>query len=226
MNNPPSNVRNKKSSVQSSRVSSADRKDQLIHATIALMRRHGVQRLNIRAIAEEANAPLATVHYCFEGKDDLLSHAVEHWLRRMVDVPGLGGSDGAPFGLAQTVERIAEAYWAAFVDDPLDVLCQIELVLWAARQLPSDTLANTIYQRYERALGDVFAKALSHAGETSTWEPTDLARTFIALIDGASLQLIADPTAPGHRERFFRALRVLLADTVRPASRGATPEIR
>ncbi|MCC7480018.1 MAG: TetR/AcrR family transcriptional regulator [Hyphomicrobiales bacterium] len=215
MSAPPNDVRRKKLKEKRSRISSADRKDQLIQATIALMRRDGVQRLNIRAIAEEAEAPLATVHYCFEGKDDLLSHAVEHWLQRMVEVPGIGDKGGSPRGLAQTVEHIAAAYWTAFIDDPLDVLCQIELVLWAARQPPSDTLAKTIYQRYELALGDIFANALSLAGETSTWKPTDLARTFIALVDGASLQLIADPTTPGHRERFFRTLRLLLADAVR-----------
>lgn len=216
MNDLPSDVPRKKPKEQRSRVSSANRKEQLIQATIALMRRDGVQRVSVRAITEEAEAPLAAVHYCFEGKDDLLSQAVEHWLQRMINVPGVGGKNGSPRGLATTVELIAETYWTAFVDDPLDVLCQIELVLWAARQPLSDTLAKTIYQRYELALGDIFANALAVAGETSTWKPADLARTFIALVDGASLQLIADPSRLDHRERFFRTLRLLLADAVQP----------
>lgn len=196
------------------RISSAERKEQLIKATVALMRSHGVQRLNLRAIAAEAGASLASVHYCFDDKDDLFSHAVEHWLRRMVDIPDISGNTSEPLGLVKTVMRIADVYWTGLVDDPLDVLGQIELVLWAARQAPSDALAQKIYARYMATLGEIFANAVDAAGEKSTWDPEDLARTFIALVDGASLQFIADPTADGHRERFFRALRLVLADAV------------
>ena len=51
------------------RVPAAERKDQLIQATVELMRRDGVQRLNLRAIADEAGASLASVHYCFDGQE-------------------------------------------------------------------------------------------------------------------------------------------------------------
>ncbi|MDJ0358355.1 TetR family transcriptional regulator [Paenarthrobacter sp. PH39-S1] len=45
------------------RVAAEDRSEQLIAATVELMRREGVQAVTIRAIAKEANAPLATAYY-------------------------------------------------------------------------------------------------------------------------------------------------------------------
>ncbi|GAC1374175.1 MAG: hypothetical protein NVS2B15_13980 [Pseudarthrobacter sp.] len=58
------------------RVSAEDRKEQLIAATVKLIRREGVQSVTIRAIAKEANAPLATAHYCFSNKEELMEAAV------------------------------------------------------------------------------------------------------------------------------------------------------
>ena len=65
------------------RVPAEERKEQLIAATVELMRRKGVQSVTIRAIAKEANAPLATAHYCFSGKDELMDAAAEAWLKNL-----------------------------------------------------------------------------------------------------------------------------------------------
>ena len=207
------------------RISSAERKQHLIKATVALMRAKGVQSLNLRAIATEAGASLATVYYCFDSKEDLLSNAVEYWLRRMVEIPDTAKTNKGPLGLVKTVLRIAEEYWTNLVNDPQDVLGQIELVLWAVRQSSSDALAKRIYERYMATLGDIFTNAVAVSGETSTWDPQELARAFISLVDGASLQFIADPTATGHRERFFRALLLILADSVDSDRKGREGEL-
>jgi AcrR family transcriptional regulator len=195
------------------RVSSVERKEQLINATIELMRRDGIERLNLRAIADEAGASLATVHYCFDGKDDLLRHAVEHWVRRMVDIPDVT-DETAQQGLALVADRIADAFWTALEENPDDVLAQIELVTWAVRESPKQALARTIYQRYETALGDIFADALARSAQASTWEPSDLARAFIAILDGSILQYLAEPTSPSHRVMFRRLLSLLLTAAV------------
>lgn len=204
------------------RVSSAERKSQLIQATVHLMRRDGVQRLNLRAIAEEAGASLAAVHYCFDGKDDLLGHAVEHWLRRMVDIPDVtGAASGA--GLGGVAERIADSFWNALEESPDDVLAQIELVTWAVREAPRQRLAQSIYARYEATLGQVFAEAAASSGETLTWDAEDLARAFIVVVDGASLQFMAEPSSVRHKEIFRRLLTLLFSDAVSDAAQERLP---
>ena len=57
------------------------RRLQLIEAAVRLMARDGMDGATLRAIAKEAGAPLATVHYCFTDKDELMSAASEHSLK-------------------------------------------------------------------------------------------------------------------------------------------------
>lgn len=195
------------------RVPAAVRKEHLIRATIELMRRDGVQRLNLRAIAEEAGASLASVHYCFDGKDDLLQHAVEYWLKRMVEIPDADVEGSS--GLEAAIDRIAVAFWTALEENPNDVLAQIELVTWAVREAPRLDLARSIYRRYEEAVSGVFTKAMADAGQSASWDMGDFARAFIMIVDGASLQYMADPASDRHRRTFHRLLRLTAQDALR-----------
>jgi AcrR family transcriptional regulator len=69
-------------------------KEQLIAATIEIMRREGVQSVTMRAIAKEANAPLATANYCFSNKEKLMDAAAEAWFINLCRF-----SSGAPVHL-------------------------------------------------------------------------------------------------------------------------------
>ncbi|WP_426939054.1 TetR family transcriptional regulator [Pseudarthrobacter sp. S3] len=73
------------------RLPARERKEQLIAATIELMRREGVQPVTMRAIAKEANAPLAMANYCFSNKENLLDAEIELilWATRHADVSPL-----------------------------------------------------------------------------------------------------------------------------------------
>lgn len=197
------------------RVPAAERKEKLIEATIELMRRGGVQRLNLRGIADEAGASLATVHYCFSGKDDLLRSAVEHWLSRMTTFESPTQAEQA--GLAVVVRELTEDYWSAFVENPKDVLAQIELVTWAVREQRKHGFARNIYRRYLADLGQKFDRVLQLSGEKSSWDMQDFASTFLMLIDGASLQYLAEPDSPRPKRLLDRSLALLVEDVLLPA---------
>ena len=62
-------------------VSAVERREQLIEATIAVLRRSGATAVTSRAIAAEAEAPLASIHYTFGSLDDLVMAAFE----RLID---------------------------------------------------------------------------------------------------------------------------------------------
>ncbi|HEU4807037.1 MAG TPA: TetR/AcrR family transcriptional regulator [Homoserinimonas sp.] len=189
------------------RISATERRVQLTEATIQLMRRDGVQSVTLRAIAEEAKASLATVHYCFTDKDELLRAAIDRWLKDMVahaaDAPTDEGLRGAVLGLAHR-------YWDALEDTPVDVLAQLELVIWAVRNDASNPLAPLIYPGYKVELGALFAQAMTNAQETCSMGIEALVRAFLVIIDGCSLQFLTQPTLSDHRELCFWMMQALL----------------
>lgn len=189
------------------RLSAKDRKEQLISATVELMRREGVQSVTTRAIAKEANAPLAAAHYCFSSKDELMEAAAEAWLKNL---SSFSGDVPSNFGLRRAVEQVAEGYWRALQEEPSSLLAEIELILWATRNAPNSPLAAKIYPAYEVELGNIFAAAAQTNGDRCRIEIPALVRSFLMIYDGAALQYMTDPTGTDHRALFLMMLDALL----------------
>lgn len=189
------------------RVSAEERKEQLIAATVELMRREGVQSVTIRAIAKEANAPLAAAHYCFSNKEELMEAAAEAWFKNLrrfsSDVP-------VHLGLRKAVEQVAEGYWRAVEEEPASILSEIELILWATRNAAVSPLAAKIYPAYEVELGNIFSAAAQSNGDHCHLEFPTLVRLFLVIYDGAAIQNMTDPKATDHRAQFFMMIDALL----------------
>lgn len=189
------------------RVPAKERKEQLISATVELMRREGVQSVTMRAIAKEANAPLATAHYCFTDKDELMESAAEAWLKNLNrfsrDVP-------VHLGLRKVVEQVAEGYWRSLEEEPASLLAEIELILWATRNADTSPLATKIYPAYEVELGNIFYSAAQSNGDQCLIGVPMLVRSFLMIYDGAALQYMTDPKATDYRAHFFMMVDALL----------------
>lgn len=189
------------------RVSAEERREQLISATVEIMRREGVQSVTIRAIAKEANAPLATAHYCFRDKDELMGAAAEAWLKNL---QRFSGDIPKHFGLREAVEQVAEGYWRAVEEESASILAEIELILWATRNAAVSPLAAKIYPAYEAELGDLFSSAAKNSGEQCLIGFPALARCFLMVFDGAAIQYMTDPKAIDHRAQYFMMVDALL----------------
>jgi len=189
------------------RVSAEERKEQLIAATVELMRREGVQSVTIRAIAKEANAPLATAHYCFSNKEELMEAAAEAWFKNLSRF-----SSNVPvhLGLRKAVEQVAEGYWRALEEEPASILSEIELILWATRNATISPLAAKIYPAYEVELGNIFSAAAQSNADHCRMEFPTLVRLFLIIYDGAAIQYMTDPKAADHRTQFFMMIDALL----------------
>ncbi len=199
------------------RVPAVERRQQLIEAAVRLMSREGIEAATLRAIAEEAGAPLSAVHYCFRDKDELVHEAVEFWLQQLVRIAEDAAVEG---GLSETVTRFATDFWRTLEQDPPNVLAQLEVVIWASRGEAHRDLARSIYARYEQALSDLIEKALSQAGEEARLPSGLLARGILAIIDSCSLQYFAQPDSDAPRQLF----ETLIASLLRSADvRRAVP---
>jgi len=58
------------------RVSSAQRRVELVHAALRVIERDGVQGATTRAIVAEADMPLASFHYAFRSRDELMRELI------------------------------------------------------------------------------------------------------------------------------------------------------
>jgi AcrR family transcriptional regulator len=189
------------------RVSADERRGQLIAATLELMRRKGVQSVTMRAIAKEANALLATAHYCFDDKSELMDAAAEAWLKNL----NLFSHEiSVHLGLRKAVEEVAEEYWRLLTEEPASLLAEIELILWATRNAAVSPLAAKIYPAYVVELGNIFSTAAQNNGDKCLMEMTTLVRSFLMIYDGAAIQYLTDPKAADFRAMFFTMLDALL----------------
>uniref|UniRef100_UPI003F49548A TetR/AcrR family transcriptional regulator n=1 Tax=Ensifer adhaerens TaxID=106592 RepID=UPI003F49548A len=181
------------------RVPSALRREQLVDATIEVMRENGVQSVTMREVAKRANASLAAVHYCFKDKDDLVHAAVERWLKEMVPESMRFQTNG---GMRSAVLNMLEAWWDAIEKVPQNAQAQFELFLWAVRN--SDRIRRVMYPLYLTEIVSVLKQAQDATGETCDWELMMVARSLLVIVDGCSFQYFADPEGSAAKKLSFQ----------------------
>ncbi|EMY35032.1 TetR family transcriptional regulator [Arthrobacter crystallopoietes BAB-32] len=149
-----------------------------------------------RRIAAEAEAPLASLHYCFRSKDELLQEVYYYLSRDYAQaLPPVPASDA---GLESVVLAHARRVWERMLAEPHEQVTTFELLLRRfrvdAEEEPKALAMNrSMYEGWVRSTSDLFEAAATNAGEEV---PTNLelaARLFISGIDGISMQHLADP---------------------------------
>lgn len=172
------------------------------------MREKGVQSITLRSVAKRADAPLATVHYCFENKEALIGAAVVRWLANMVSY---AANIPTSSGFGEAVQAFAELYWEELERTPEDVLAQIELVLWAARSEEFEHLRPLIYTGYEEELASLFETALASERPADDFDGKNFVRMLLSIFDGCSLQYLLQPDLDVHKRNFFSLIRSVVA---------------
>jgi AcrR family transcriptional regulator len=160
------------------------RRQQFIDAAIVVIARDGVDGATTRRIAQEAGAPLATLHYCFQTKENLL-WAVFEYLAEMVRTDL---EERVPQGQSTAsiaVQVLTETLLAA-IDRPAANRAQLEIWLWAERNDPE--VALRLYDMYVKVWRDRLRAAKSPLPED---EIESVAMVLLGLVDGLNNQLIA-----------------------------------
>ncbi|MFJ9390921.1 TetR/AcrR family transcriptional regulator [Nocardioides sp. NPDC101246] len=159
------------------------RRQQFIEAAIVVIARVGVDGATTRRIAEEAHAPLATLHYCFQTKENLLwaiFEQLEETVRADLEAKVLDAKTAADISaelLNETIRRAAS--------QPAANRAQLEIWLWAERN--DQALARRQYDVYLDAW-----KGFLRAAEPPLPEDRveTVARVVLGLVDGLNMQLI------------------------------------
>jgi AcrR family transcriptional regulator len=188
-------------------MSQVDRRRQLIEAAIRVLQRDGIDQVTTRAIATEAGAPLASIHYTFGSKDEIVRAAFEQVITDLLAeledgvTPG-AGMQAAANDLCRCVGRL--------LDDPRFAIVMGDLTP------ASDPWAREQTERWNSSAERILRREADAAGETEPAIGFDRAgRLLVAGIDGLIMQFELHGDAATTRAD-LGALGVMVAGVLGP----------
>lgn len=201
----------------------AERRRRLLAAAFTVISRSGVAGATTRAVVDEAGMKLASFHYAFASREELLAELVADVIGRTEVVLTVPPAEGE--SLERLLERGLLRYLDTVREAPQRERAMFELTQYSMRTPGLEGLAARQYEGY-RALAAV---SLTEAAERTgcAWQrPLDeIAAHLVALTDGLALAWLADADdARAHRTAAFAA-RALAAEArpLPPESRPASP---
>lgn len=172
------------------RISSEDRREALIHAALTVIQREGVHGATTRAIVKEADMPLASFHYAFRSRDEMMRELVAHI------VEGEGRAAAATLGDARDIRSAVRAGLQAYFDtltaEPNHEQAMFELLHYSMRTEELRDLPRAQYEMYRRTASELLRAGADAVG--ATWRhPLDyMARLLVTFISGLTLAWLAD----------------------------------
>lgn len=172
------------------RISSADRREAIIHAAIRVIQREGVHGATTRAIVKEADMPLASFHYAFRSRDEMMHELVAHIVDgegRAVAAKLTGTKD-----IRGAVRAGLQAYFDTLTAEPNHEQAMFELLHYSMRNEDLRDLPRAQYEMYRRTARELLRVGAEAVG--ATWRlPLDhMARLLVTFISGFTLAWLAD----------------------------------
>ncbi|MFC9760429.1 TetR/AcrR family transcriptional regulator [Rhodococcus jostii] len=164
------------------RIPAEQRRQDFIEATVDVIGTHGVSGATTRRIATAADAPLATLHYCFRTKEELFIAVFQKQNEGMAE--RLDVEEGAGLGKAAVDILITAADW--YMENPRYARAQFDLFLWATRQVNEHArLAAEIIDLFLKQFVEAFERAADEGDDLALVLP--LANFLISTLDGLVL---------------------------------------
>jgi AcrR family transcriptional regulator len=210
------------------RISAAERRTELVAAAVRVIAAEGVEGATTRRIAQEANAPLATLHYCFATKEALFAAVFEHVGGQYREVLTHNDVHG---DVPTTARALLRGVMEWYLANPDFGAATGELISWGQRQ--EGRQAETVYNEAFATL-----RAILEAAAPATDRPVDPdtmdALTYIVstLSDGFALNWLVFTNRTAAERQIELVLGVLdawmaahLGDAPAPAApKAASPE--
>lgn len=166
---------------------------QIIEGALRSLSQTGVIGTTTRKIAAEAGVRLATLHYQFDSKSDLLVAVLEALIddiaQRLSQQRSANGED-----LDKCIEHTLHAAWRNILRTKQIQIVQYELTLYALRE-GAQWLATRQYEAYVRLYRDHLMNATRESERLPLASYASLARFILAGLDGLILQELAKPSA-------------------------------
>lgn len=173
--------------------------DDLMDATYRALCKHGYAELTMQDIAEESTKTKGTLHYHFEGKQDLLESFLEYLLDRFEDrtetVPG------------ETPDERLRAFLDELLtpSDPDSAEEFRTAILEIKAQSPYNEAYREQLREFDRALRDRIAGLVADGLEAGEFradvDPDETADFLVTVFNGAEARAAAADRSPEHTKR-------------------------
>jgi AcrR family transcriptional regulator len=151
------------------------RKEIFVEAAVAVIAEHGVRGATTRRIADAAGAPLSSLHYCFDAKEDLFDEVFTQIGYVLLPSEDASGKLSASSFLCSAID------W--MLGNKSYAIAQVELYLWAIRRDTAE--AAKPYEILANALIDGVCATRPNAAKDDV---VDIVWLAIAAMDGLVLQ--------------------------------------
>ncbi|OZG31010.1 TetR family transcriptional regulator [Williamsia sp. 1138] len=205
------------------RISVARRRDLLVAAAFRVIAEHGVEAATTRRISAEAEMSLASFHYAFESRNELLAELVARGTSdefAAVTAPLTPPARSVdPWTLPDDIGELLKAGLTSYLDsvvaDPGREAAMITLAQYARRTEGLEHFARRLYERYyeiAQASLEAAAEAMDVCWAT---DPQELAPLVVAATDGLTLAYL-NTGDRGIAERIIDSTVAMLRGHVTP----------
>jgi AcrR family transcriptional regulator len=186
------------------RIPAADRRSALVLAALRVVAERGVAQATTRAIVAEAGMSLASFHYAFQSRDELMVELIRHVVAEEATAvlpgppadaaDGTGGTadPGGRESLRQLLRDGLQRYADHVSRDPQREKAMLELTQYALRSPALHHLAVAQYERYHALAAEALDTAARQSGSVWRHPVGDVARLLVSLTDGLTIAWLVD----------------------------------
>ncbi|WP_139417736.1 TetR/AcrR family transcriptional regulator [Agromyces laixinhei] len=167
------------------RIPASERRAALVQAALRVVSQRGIAHATTRAIVAEAGMSLASFHYAFDSRDELIDELITTVVAS--EQEAVLPSDLQGLGLRETLEAGLLRYFDHLRADPEHEQAMLELTQYALRSPERHPLAVAQYARYSELAGRSLEAAAELAGAVWTTPVAQVAGVLIAFTDGLTL---------------------------------------
>lgn len=167
-----------------------ERRARLIRAAFEVIAESGIAGATTRAVTARAGMTLASFHYAFSSRDDLLSELVSSAVESETTALDTRTPDGAP--LQQVLAEGLRAYLDGMRREPERERAMLELTQYAMRDPATRPLAARQYERYRTLARRSLEIAADRTGAVWRDPLDDLASQLVAVTDGLTMAWLVD----------------------------------
>ncbi len=195
------------------RISAEQRREDFVNAAVRVIAAHGASGATTRLIADQADAPLASLHYCYDSKEALFDAVFEALARRPYESPDLEEGVGLAVAASNVLTRAVDWY----VEHPDWARARLELFFWAVHAEDGE-VATRAYDLQSGSLNNFLHVACSARDDVEQVPHTT--NLLVALVDGLLLQWLSREDEAALRDELTSAVEALTS-SLKPRRRAA-----